>query len=279
MIKIREPIVEGIFYPSDEKHAHKLIQKLVTTAGTAGGDAFAIITPHAGYRYSGPIAASAFLSAAGRNISTVVILAPVHRDPQDEIYLPESEGFRTPLGLLQVDHNLIEELSACSNKFYKNDIPHLEEHCIEVQLPFIQYLFPEAKIVPILVGKINLKNVTLLANALQITFTKHYPKTLFIISSNLTSYIKGKDAETERDTLLSLIREGDYKGIIEAYERKKISSCGAGCIATLLAFKNVVFVPDVISCGSSAETNSNYNELVHYAAISFYLKKGKKNGI
>jgi len=275
MIKIREPIVEGIFYPSDEKHAQKLIQKLIAEAGVKQGKAFAIITPHAGYRYAGPIAASAFLAAAGRSIKTAVILAPVHRDPQDEVYLPESESFRTPLGLLQVNHTLVDELIECSNHFFKNDIPHLEEHCIEVQLPFIQYLFPDAKIVPILLGKVNPKNVKLLSNALQVVFAEHYSDTLFVISANLTSFIRSENAKQEADVLIELIKQGDCEGILTAHAKKKISSCGAGCIATLLSFKNLTFTADVICYGNSADTNSNYNELVHYAAISFYAREEK----
>lgn len=275
MVKIREPIVEGIFYPSDEKHAHTLIKKLIAEAGGKQGKAFAIITPHAGYRYAGPIAASAFLAASGRSIKTAVILAPVHRDPQDEIYLPESDCFRTPLGLTQVDHALVDELIECGNHFFKNDIPHLEEHCIEVQLPFIQYLFPDAKIVPVLFGKVNQKNVKLLSNALQVVFAEHYSSTLFVISSNLTSFIKSEDAKQEADTLIELIKQGNCDGILAAYAQKRISSCGAGCIATLLAFKNLNLRAHIISYGNSADTNLNYNELVHYAAISFYTNKEK----
>jgi AmmeMemoRadiSam system protein B len=277
-VKIREPIVEGIFYPSNEKHATQLLQKLMAQAGDKRGDAFAIMAPHAGYRYAGPIAASSFLSAAGRNIKSVVILAPMHRDPQDEIYLPESESFRTPLGFIQVDHDLLDDLIECSTLFFKNDIPHLEEHCIEVQLPFVQYLFPEAKIIPLLLGKVTAGKVKLLANALQVVFAERYSETLFIISANLTSYIKGSDAKPEADRLLQLIRQGDGNGILDAYAQKKISSCGVGCIATLLSFKNITIVPRIISHGCSADTNFNYKEQVHYAAISFYIKEDKKNG-
>jgi AmmeMemoRadiSam system protein B len=279
MVKIREPIVEGIFYPSDEKHARQLIKKLLSQAGGSQGNALAIMAPHAGYRYAGPIAASSFLAASGRKVKYIVILAPAHRDPQEEIYLPESESFRTPFGLMRVDHALLDELVECSTLFFKNDIPHLEEHCIEVQLPFVQYLFPDAVIVPILLGKVNAGTVKLLSNALQVVFAERYEETLFIISANLTSYIKGTDARQEADTLLRLIARGDSMGIIDAHAKRKISSCGAGCIATLLSFQNINWISEVISHGCSADTNFNYNELVHYAAISFHKKEEKTHGI
>ncbi len=275
MVKIREPIVEGIFYPSDKKHARQLIEKLLNQAGADRGDASAIMVPHAGYRYAGPIAASSFLAAAGRAVKHIVILAPAHRDPQEEIYLPESESFRTPFGLMHVDHALLDELVECGTLFFKNDIPHLEEHCIEVQLPFVQYLFPNATIIPILLGKVSAGTVKLLSNALQVVFTERYGETLFIISANLTSYIKGTDARQEADTLLKLIVKGDPGGILDAYAKRKISSCGAGCIATLLSFKNINWITEVISHGCSADTNFNYNELVHYAAVSFHKKEEK----
>ncbi len=268
-IKKRTPIVDGIFYPAEKGRLKETIAQLLETCGTEPGFAFGIVSPHAGLSYSGPYVASAFQSAAKRTIKTAIILAPLHREIEDAIILPESESFATPLGDIAVHSAFIEELENCSTKFYRNDIPHLEEHSIEVQLPFIQYLFPEACIVPILLGKITKSNCRILAQALQLSFEKHYDTSLFVISSNLSSYRKKEDSLRHADTMLELIQRGDWEGIIRAHDSKSISSCGAGCIASLLSFTKPSLSCTVLKRGNSVEQNSDLEQVVEYAGISF----------
>lgn len=270
MKKIREPIVEGIFYPSNKKRLRLIIENLISISNIPSGNSFAIISPHAGQRYSGHLSAGAFKSALEKDIKIAVILAPVHRDPANEIYLPESEYFKTPIGMITVNQNIIDELIACSTNLLRNDIPHLEEHCIEVQLPFLQYLFPTATIVPILMGSTTMKNVKSLSNALQLTFADKYDQTLFVVSANMTSYIKGHNADIEAQSIIKLIKNTDWQGIIKATEKGDISSCGAGCIATILSFEQIKYRIEVLDQCTSAETNFDYSELVHYASIAIY---------
>jgi MEMO1 family protein len=270
--KIRESIYNGIFYPDDEAELSGSINTLINASPAQKGDAFAIISPHAGYTIAGGVIASAFKSAMNRQIKTVVIVAPIHNDPPDEIVLPESKYFLTPLGSIQVNREYVDELTSCSNAIICNDIPHLEEHCVEIQLPFIKHLFPEAEIVPVLMGKPNLKNIKLLSNALQLTFAPSYTNTLFVISANMTSYLALENAEKEYETLIGLIQAKNWQGIPEAYTRKEISSCGSGSIAAVLSFNNPECKINVLDKGSSAQVDKDINKIVLYAAISISHK-------
>jgi AmmeMemoRadiSam system protein B len=273
MATIREPIVEGIFYPSDRRKLHKLITTLLESAPAGGEKAWGIVAPHAGYRYSGAIAAAAFKAARGRPVRTVVILAPIHRTEKDEVVLPESDKFKMPAGLLTVNRAAVEALLSCSTRFLRDDIPHLEEHCVEVQLPFLPVLFPHADIVPVLVGKIGRKTIVALARALALTFAKRLASTLFLVSANLTSFMQGSDAKNEADTLLRLVLANDAEGLLSAYERGTITSCGVPAIAALMLTAEADCDVRLLSSGSSADVNRDYRELVHYAALGFFRKK------
>lgn len=270
---IREPIVEGIFYPSDKDKLHRLVKNLVDNAITPRDDAFAVIAPHAGYRYSGALAAAAFKAASGRKIKNVVILAPIHRNPQDEVIFPESDHFRIPATLIPINHRLIDEIIHFSTQFCMNDIPHLEEHAIEVQLPFIYHLFPDSSVIPVLVGKIGKKTVTVLERALTLATEAERDKTLFVVSSNLTSFMQGKDAKMQADLILRFILGNDPESLLLAHEAGTINTCSASAIAVLLSLSAGCHERIVISSGSSAETNRDFGELVHYAAIGFFQRE------
>ncbi len=197
-------------------------------------DATAIILPHASYSYCGECIGDGFAAAMDRSIDTVVVISPVHREPADEIFLTESAAYRVPSGLVAVDCEAIHELESCSTKFIRNDIPHLEEHAIEVQLPFVLRLFPNAGIVRILLGRGTISNVQVLARGLESVFGERYEKVLFIISSNLCSNVPSEEAKKQIAELLRLIDERNPSEIIARRQSGELNACGAGGIAALL---------------------------------------------
>jgi AmmeMemoRadiSam system protein B len=273
--KIRESIVDGIFYPAEEDELHALIERLLKNSEVEEGSAFAIVSPHAGYSYAGELIAASFKSAAKRSVKNVVILAPIHTDQTAEVFLPESKFFLTPLGAIEVNMGIVDGLLSCSTSIIQNDVPHLEEHCIEVHLPFIRCLFPEAKIVPILLGNSTMSSVKLLSNALQLTFKASYSQTLFVVSANITSHLNKENTEKETKTLLDLITALDWRGITEAKTAGKLSSCGAGCISTILSFNDIDYRTRIIATGSSEKQNEEHGEVVTYASIAIDNKKEK----
>ena len=151
----RAPAVAGRFYPGDPVKLEAAIQAYMKDARPAKTDRpIAIVSPHAGYVYSGQIAADAYRQAVGHEYDLVVILGTNHTTAGFagvSIY-PES-GYRTPLGLAEVDSEVAAKLTAADDAFTFRPAVHDREHSVEVQVPFVQVLFPEAKIVPLVIGR------------------------------------------------------------------------------------------------------------------------------
>lgn len=268
--QIRESIVEGIFYPADKAELIKDIETSVSQFTNARGKAFAILSPHAALEYSGKYAAHAFLSAANRKIKTVVIIAPVHREPEDALILTESDYFSTPIGRVRVAGKLVSLLEGCSTRFIKNDIPHLEEHSIEIQLPFVQYFFPKADILPILIGKPSQANITMLARALETVFAETFDSTLIVISSNLCAYSNEKEASHSVKLLFDLIEKKDAIELLNRLNQKEIKACGAGGIASLFLMNLPELEVKLLSSSTGKKHINDEGRIVHYGAFAFY---------
>ena len=267
--RAREPIVNGIFYPDDEGELRLEVERLLSSSDTEPGSAGVIVSPHAGYVYAGEHMARAFRASEERNIETAVVIAPVHREPSDAIILTDSTSFLTPLGSIPVDVGLVHELETCSTRIYRNDIPHLEEHAIEVQLPLLQYLFPDVSLVPILVGRTSLTNTELLRKAILAIFQDRLKKTLFVVSSNLAAHSGEEEASSAAHRLLELVEAGAWEQLVSAYNRKEITACGAGCIAALMGPGLPKWKVRIMSKTDSASTPNDYEHFVHYGAIAF----------
>jgi MEMO1 family protein len=152
-IKVRDATVAGIFYPDDPPELEARVSALLDAARPEVSGAKAILSPHAGLDYSGDLSALAWKSAAARQVDTVLILSPLHRAEESVVYLPEADYFDMPTGRVIVDRQLVGEMRDCGTSMRVNDIPHFEEHGIELQLPFMLSLFPAARLVPVLLGR------------------------------------------------------------------------------------------------------------------------------
>lgn len=279
-VKTRASTVDGIFYPAEARDLRQLVAKLIDQAPGNPGRASAIITPHAAYPYSGAVAACAYKAAAGRQVELAVLIGPVHREPAEGILLPESRFFQTPLGLVPVHLPSIEALLSCSTGICCNDIPHLEEHCLEVQLPFLQHLHPEAEIVPVLMGNSEAKNVKLLANALQLTFSPRLESTLFVATSNMGPLSDRKVEPAAVERLLELMVRRDWQELLAETERGPIAPCGTGCIAVILALSELLGKSvRVLKRGNSASAAPEDRNVVHYAAVSVTREEGASHGL
>lgn len=274
--KIREPIVDGIFYPDDPGELRGRVESLLTGAGkSAAAPPIGCITPHAAYDYCGDIIAAALASAAGLDADTVVLIGPVHREREDTIFLSESAAFRTPLGILPVDRVLTEEIASCSNRIIINDIPHLEENCLEVQLPFIQVLFPETTIVPILMGAPTVSNYRALAGALDLTLQESSKgkRTLLIATTNLSSASGEADSALQADFAKKLILAKDARGLTDREQLKKMSLCGPGCLAGLFSLRNHAVRRTkvrLLAESSSSRIDQAAETVVRYAAFGLF---------
>jgi AmmeMemoRadiSam system protein B len=271
--RIRTPVAAGMFYPEGKNDTLNYIKSFGLKKGE-GGQAQAIIVPHGAWDFSGSLAGAAFSRAAGNvNVKRVVILGPIHDKREKGIFLSNSHYFGTPLGKLPVDKDVTEELEFYGNNFKINDIPHLGEHSIEVLLPFIKYCFPDASIVPVLMGQSNPKNIEDMAQSLKTVISPILNETLLVVSCNLSC---SSDIETARHSAkecLRLFTEKDFSAIASAITSGRLNACGwalaAGLFKSgLLDEKQPYSFADkmVYAVGSMNEIENN---TVFYGAVSF----------
>src|SRR5690349_12126616 len=183
---IRPPAVAGLFYPGDPSELRDEVSGyLAQTDPTVGAPPKALIVPHAGYIYSGVIAAAAYsqVSQRRRNIRRVVLIGPSHRVYLRGMAAPEAEAFQTPLGIVPVDRELKARLLAHPSVI-ESDSPHASEHSLEVQLPFLQMLFDEFTLLPLALGSATPADV---ARALAEVWGGE--ETLVLVSSDLSHYL------------------------------------------------------------------------------------------
>lgn len=268
--------MSGIFYPDEPKAAEAALASFEAEGssknGRQGKQAIALIAPHAGWDLSGQISSDAFSAASGRKISTVVIIGPLHQDKAEGLFLSESEFFETPIGEIAVDRELCAELESCGTFFITNDIPHLEEHSIEILLPFVKRCFPSASIVPILTGGNRASIIRSLSAGLDIVFGPIADTTLFVVSTNLCANIATAAANEHADRFLACLQSGDHARLIDGVGAGTISACGAAGCASLMGTELIGDKKPVILSSSDTSKRPDYDprKLVRYASLAYF---------
>jgi hypothetical protein len=225
MTAVRRPAVAGRFYPGNPRALRTAIADLLAGAeGEAGAPPKAVIVPHAGYVYSGPVAATAYARLAPLRglIGRVVLLGPAHYVPIQGIAAPTSEAFDTPLGRIPIDREAVATISDLPGVSVF-DLPHLEEHSLEVQLPFLQAVLGDFTLVPLVVGFAAPEEVAAVLARLW-----GGPETLIVVSSDLSHY---HDYQTARR------RDAATAAAIERCEPSAIGpedACGCVAVSGLL---------------------------------------------
>jgi AmmeMemoRadiSam system protein B len=270
--RIRAPIVDGLFYPEDMAGVLAYMRS-IGLERKKGGLAKAIIAPHGAWEISGSLAGAAFASAGGRtgrkSPSRVVIMGPIHDNREEGIFLTNSHSFQTPLGDIPVDQTATEWLESSSPFFEINDIPHLHEHSIEVLLPFVKYCFPQASIVPILMGRPREQFISVLAQTLRTVFEPIMADTLLVISFNLAIH-SGKDAALDMaGECLRLFREKRYEELYQALQDGRIASCGGALVAALLKSGLMDTARPCIASDSLLSARGEQDRTVYYSAFAF----------
>lgn len=261
--------MSGIFYPDDGAELGRIVDGLLDEAFPLGTDSTAIISPHASISYSGKLQALAFASARSRNPKTVVILCHRHRPDAEAVFLPESSIFRTPIGDLPVDEDLLESLESSATYYERADLPHWEEHAIEVQLPFIQRLFPKAFILPAIVNFHDNELALQLAKDLDSSTAEDPESYLLVASCNAGSAPEAAKARRMGEMLTSRVL-GD--GTV------RTRPCVEAFLATRAARASK---PALLGRSSSKEAEENADSqpwnawegadaIVEYVAAAFY---------
>lgn len=265
---IRSPLLAGIFYPSDSGQLHSEISSLVNSATRLPVPACAVIAPHGSFLYSGKIVAEAWSALIGTTPSLIVIAGPAHLPYEEGVFLPESTQFDIPGTSFTVDANLEDYLLARIPTLKKNDLPHLEEHSIELQLPFAAHLFPGVPILPFIVSGREQDTIDTAARLLEEIRICIDNQGILIISSDLAV----SDTPEECDSLskefiasLSTQKNEPFHG----FDATRHSFCGEAAIrAFRFAYPEVA--PTLLDYANSASFREHSDELVvGYGAIGF----------
>jgi AmmeMemoRadiSam system protein B len=248
-----------MFYSGDAAELRRDVLSMLHTARMLSLAPKAVIAPHAGYVYSGPVAASAYalLSPLRGKIARVVLLGPVHRVWVAGLALPGVEAFETPLGRIRLDMDAVRELAALP-QVETNFNAHAMEHSLEVQLPFLQTVLGDFKLVPLAVGGATPAQVAEVLEALW-----GGDETLIVVSSDLSHYLPYEEArEVDADTAEAILRlDGDLVG-----ER----ACGAHPVnGLLLAAKRKGLKPHLLDLRNSGDTAGDRSRVVGYGAFAF----------
>jgi MEMO1 family protein len=267
-LAVREPAVAGTFYPADPARLARSVDALldaaeaVASAPRKAGRPTALVVPHAGHVYSGPVAATAYahLRPHAQACTRVVLLGPSHFVPLRSLAVPAATGFATPLGVVPVDVPACLELAASFADVAVADGPHADEHALEVQLPFLQRLLPAGfSVLPVLVGGAAPDTVADVLDALRALADEH---TVVLVSTDLSHYLD-QEAATRRDgaTAEAVVRrDPDAIGSRDA--------CGAVPLRGLLGWARRHDLPvTLLDRRTSADTAGGRRQVVGYAAF------------
>ncbi len=261
MTTIRPPAVAGLFYPADKTELHRMISYYLDMAQPhVKTIPKAIIAPHAGYIYSGQVAANAYkcLQKAHADIHRVILLGPSHYYPLQGLASLSVDYLETPLGQIAVDHDALKRVENLP-QVQIIDVAHQKEHSLEVQLPFLQMLLDDFTVVPLVVGQATPVEVAEVLNAYW-----GDDATLYVISSDLSHYY---------DYLTAQNMDQSTSAAIEALQPENVgddSACGRMPIRGLLAFadEHHLHATTVTMC-NSGDTAGDKQRVVGYGAYHF----------
>lgn len=284
IITDRQPVAAGSFYPADKETLTRDLSQLFEKCKKSPSNlnVRAIISPHAGYIYSGKTAAAAYSSISKNAVyKNIFIIGSSHRMYFDGASVYNSGDYITPLGRISVNKEIANKLILSNKVFNFPTTAHLEEHSLEVQLPFIQYYFKDhVTIIPVIIGTDNVNTVKKIAEALRPWFT---PENLFVISSDFSHYPSYKNAnETDSLTAISIltVSPGKFLNTLSSNESKHIhglvtSMCGwtSGLTLLYLSEGNKNLEMKLLDYSNSGDSpNAGKDEVVGYNAIAMYEK-------
>ncbi len=257
MAEVRPAAVAGAFYPGDPEVLDATVRRLLADAPPPERSWKAVLTPHAGYVYSGPTAAVALRQLQDPTVRRIVLLGPTHRVPVRGLALPSVDAFATPLGVVPLDRAAMARVADLP-QVVVSDAAHALEHSLEVQLPFLQVLLGDFALVPFAVGDASPAEVAEVIDRFW-----DDPHTRVVISSDLSHYLPYEVAR--RRDLATLEKVRRLQGPIRHEE-----ACGATPLNGLLV-EGVRrgLRPVVLDYRNSGDTAGPRNQVVGYGAVAF----------
>jgi hypothetical protein len=199
----------------------------------ARGRLVGLVSPHAGLEYSGPVAAWGYSLLRDRGPLTAVLVGPAHQFGFDGVALPEARGFATPFGSAPVDEEVAAEIERHSSSIIRASRPHAKEHCLEMQLPFLQRLVPSVQIVPLIMGRQSVAEVRALGQALAAAL-RGRSNVLLVASSDLSHYEPAEVARRLDGLVIGDVERFDDEALLSRLQSTHGHACGGGAIVAVM---------------------------------------------
>lgn len=271
----------GSWYPGNKKELTKELEKYLEGARTrVHGDVYGIVSPHAGYMFSGPVAAAAYKSIQGKEYDAVIVIGPSHYHGFAGVSVDTLAGRTTPLGTIEYDTELAHDLIDQNKEINYVEQAHTQEHSVEIQIPFLQHALKDFKLVEIVMGSQDYRTCEKLSDA--IVKSTHGKRVLIVASSDLSHYHSQKEAEHLDNLIIEAVAAYDADMLSRRLSTDSCEACGGGPIVTtmLLAEKLGATAAQPVMYATSGTISGDYSRgVVGYLAAVFYKKEHADVGV
>jgi MEMO1 family protein len=279
MKEIREPAVAGAFYPDKPEVLSRDVKKYLENSKKEKieGDIVALISPHAGYMYSGQVAAYAYKLVEGRAFDSVVVVAPSHRVLFKGASLYDRGGYRTPLGVVPIDTELSKKMMERRKEIQFLPEAHSQEHSLEVQIPFLQVVLKTFNLIPIVMEPYwSWETCQSVASA--IAETVKGKRVLLVASTDLSHFYTYNIAVELDKIFLNHIERFDVEGLNRDLKNNRTEACGGGPVVTIMLAAKMLGANHgkVLKYANSGDVTGDRSRVVGYAAAVFYKTAGGK---
>lgn len=266
---LRSAVVAGQFYPGQKQSLFQTIDSLISSTATEK-PAIALMSPHAGYIYSGGVAGQTFSEV--KIPDDVIILGPNHHGRGHMAAVFASGAWETPLGQTKISADLAKRILSECPMTAEDLVAHRYEHSLEVQLPFLQFRAPHSSIVPICISHMPLETLLQLGDGLARAILSSRGKPLIVASTDMTHYESGNVARKKDCLALEKVLALDPEGLYEVVQEHQISMCGVMPTVVMLQAALALGAEnaELIAYSNSGDVTGDQSEVVGYAGVRIY---------
>lgn len=265
---IREAVAAGRFYPGSASELREMMATLVDKTAKKEA-AIGLLMPHAGYPYSGAVAGATISRVKLKD--TFIIMGPSHTGVGQPFSIMTEGVWQTPLGEVEIDQALGKKLLAASDYLRDDETAHIYEHAVEVQIPFLQYLKPDIKIVPIILAYAAAEVYKEIGRDIAGAIKESKGKVVIIASGDMTHYEPQEIAEEKDKQAIEAMLKLDEDELTQRYEELDISMCAYGPAVCLISAAKELGATgaELVRYQTSGDTTGDYSSVVGYAGIIF----------
>jgi AmmeMemoRadiSam system protein B len=274
---IRRAVYAGRFYPRFDE---VLSSQIASWTGSklrepATQKTMALVVPHAGYMYSGAVAARAFHKISGEDVDVFIVLHPSHHTAGFDYSVSPFTEYETPYGGLKLDEECFKFFTEGRNGQKTWLRYHEQEHSMEVQLPFIKHFFPEAKVCPLMLGTQSYDNALMIAQKIDALLRQTSRRIVVVASTDLSHYHQAQKAETIDKLLAQKVQDGEMEELWDLICDSEVEACGIGAILSVMALNQAwpESKLEILEYTHSGKVSGDNSQVVGYLSARLYLEE------